>query len=75
MIPLCDVQQQYLSLKTELDGAMLDLCIPDEGTCAPCIDGDGDGYGNMGDCRDLDCEWFDGPLEFGLDQGPQSVHP
>ena len=24
MIPLCDVQQQYLSLKTELDGAILD---------------------------------------------------
>ena len=31
------------------------LCRPENGQCAPCVDEDGDGYGNEGDCLGPDC--------------------
>ena len=39
---------------TEVDGQMSPLCIPDIGSCDPCIDGDGDEYGE-GECIAPDC--------------------
>ncbi|MEE2786733.1 MAG: putative metal-binding motif-containing protein [Myxococcota bacterium] len=38
-----------------IDDGMYRLCRPENGQCAPCIDEDGDGYGNEGDCLGLDC--------------------
>ncbi|MBU0554137.1 DUF1565 domain-containing protein, partial [Myxococcota bacterium] len=40
----------------EIDGEALSLCVPDEGTCRPCIDGDGDGYGDGEECLGFDCD-------------------
>ena len=42
---------------------MTPLCLPDEGTCEPCVDPDGDGYGNEGDCLGVDCDEED-PLSY-----------
>ena len=30
-------------------------CVPVSGACAPCLDEDGDGYGEGGDCLGFDC--------------------
>ena len=47
----------------DIDGEVTPLCLPDEGTCEPCVDPDGDGYGNEGDCLGVDCDEED-PLSY-----------
>ena len=42
--------------EVDLDGERAALCIPELGTCSPCVDMDGDGFGNVGDCPDVDCD-------------------
>ena len=49
--------------EVEIDGEVTPLCIPDSGTCDPCVDPDGDGYGNEGECLGLDCNEED-PLSY-----------
>ncbi len=47
--------------EVDVEGETQSLCMPDDETCEPCVDPDGDGYGNEGDCLGLDCD-EDDPL-------------
>ena len=40
----------------ENDSTSHHQCLPENGTCDPCVDEDGDGYGNEGDCLGIDCD-------------------
>ncbi len=40
----------------EIEGATVALCAPDEGSCDPCEDADGDGYGVGDECLGIDCD-------------------
>ncbi|MCA9545855.1 MAG: putative metal-binding motif-containing protein, partial [Myxococcales bacterium] len=52
----------------EIDGQTVPLCVPEGGSCRPCMDNDGDGYGQGEECLGIDCddsdpEIFEGAAE------------
>jgi hypothetical protein len=46
----------------EVEGESLALCLPDIGSCRPCQDEDGDGYGVGEECLGIDCDDRDGEI-------------
>ena len=45
----------HLCQEVVVDGDPRQLCMPEAGTCDPCVDLDEDGYGNEGECLGIDC--------------------
>jgi hypothetical protein len=46
----------YTCTPIERDGATVTQCVPTSGECLPCIDADGDGYGEQDGCVGFDCD-------------------
>ncbi|MCA9561543.1 MAG: putative metal-binding motif-containing protein, partial [Myxococcales bacterium] len=45
----------HVCSEVDVDGETLMQCLPEGGTCRPCQDEDGDGYGD-GECLGIDCD-------------------
>ncbi len=60
----CEQGYECIELEDARGVVFAHQCVPESGSCQPCEDGDGDGYGVGGDCLGPDC-----------DDGRQGVHP